>query len=410
MFDPFEIRKQFPQILELEKKGYIYLDNNATTPKPVRVIDKIQEFYKTSYATVNRGIYSLITRSTNEFEDALDNIGRFIGADFSETIPSFNSTDAMNMLALSLAPKISEGDIIVLSLAEHHSTIMPWRYISRIKGAKIEFMDLNPDGSMNHESLEKLLEKYESKIKVVVGVHVSNVNGVINNLREICRIAHSIDAICIGDLAQSVSHMPVNVKELEIDAGVFSGHKMFGPAGTGILYLSRSLSDDLEPGKSGSGMILKIDQNLNVEYLEPPWKFIPGTPNIEGVIGLSEAASFLRDIGMDNVLSYLRELQSEALKMLYEIDKEEKIIILSPPIEKSTGVVTFNIKGIKSEHVAFMLDMKGIAVRSGHHCAYLMHRRFGINDSVRASPHIYNTRKEIEKLIESISEILKNGS
>ncbi len=402
--DPRGVRGEFPEILDLEERGYIYLDNNATTPKPRSVIEAVKNFYEKSYATIRRGVYSLSIEATRAVEEALEDIARLIGSGPEEVVPTFNSTDAMNIIALSLAPSLGPGDYIALTRAEHHSTLMPWRYVCSLRGCRIVWIDVDRYGSVTIESLEEKLTAIK-RIRAIAAVHVSNVNGVINPLREICRIASREGALCIGDLAQSVSHMRVDVKDLGIDAGVFSGHKMFGPSGTGVLYIRRDLGEKLEPGKAGSGMITKIDpESLEVEYEEMPWRFVPGTPNIEGLAGLGEAARFLMRIGMDNVLSYLRSLQIYGEKILREY-LEEEIEIYSPPAERGTGVLSFNIKGIDPHRLAFQLDLEGIAVRSGHHCAYPLHRSLGIEKSVRASPHIYNLEDEIERLGEALKRI-----
>jgi len=405
VLDPWELRRDFPEIRYLEEKGYIYLDNNATTPKPRQVIEAVKNFYEKAYATIRRGVYSLTMDATKIFEESLESISKLINAEVEEIVPAFNSTDAMNIVALSLAPSIEEGDYIVLTRAEHHSTIMPWRYVCRLRGCRFMWIDIDRYGAAKLESLEEVISRIGDRVKVVIAVHVSNVNGVINPLRDICRIASQEGAICVGDLAQSVSHMKVDVKDLGIDAGVFSGHKMFGPSGTGVLYMKKDLGERLEPGKAGSGMITRLDpETLEVEYEEMPWKYVAGTPNIEGFIGLGEAARYLMRIGMDNVLEYLRSLQSYGEKILRETLGDE-IEIYSPPPDRGTGVLSFNIKGLDPHQLAFQLDLEGIAVRSGHHCAYPLHRSLGIEKSVRASPHIYNTFEEIERLADALARL-----
>lgn len=409
MLEPYRVRAEFPEILALEKRGYIYLDNNATTPKPRSVIDAVKRFYESSYATIRRGVYSLTLEATRLFEESLESISKLINAELEEIVPAFNATDAMNIIALSMAPELGEGDYVILTRAEHHSTIMPWRYVCRLRKCRILWVDVGDYGEIDLRSLEDIISS-RRRIKVIVAVHVSNVNGVINPLRDICRIASSEGIVCIGDLAQSVSHMRVDVRDLGIDAGVFSGHKMFGPSGTGVLYLRKELGEKLEPGKAGSGMIVKIEpETLDVEFEGMPWRFVPGTPNIEGFIGLGEASRFLMSIGMDNVLEYLRELQKYGEKLLRE-ELGESIEIYSPPIEKGTGVLSFNLRGVDPHQLAFQLDLEGIAVRSGHHCAYPLHRSLGIEKSVRASPHIYNTREEIERLAKTLRKIYLSTS
>jgi len=404
VLEPYRVRAEFPEILDLERRGYIYLDNNATTPKPRSVIDAVKRFYESSYATIRRGVYSLTLEATRLFEESLESISKLVNAELDEIVPAFNATDAMNILALSMAPELGEGDYVVLTRAEHHSSIMPWRYVCKLRKCGILWVDVGDYGEIDLRSLEDIISSGR-RIKAIVAVHVSNVNGVINPLREICRIASSEGIVCIGDLAQSVSHMRVDVRDLGIDAGVFSGHKMFGPSGTGVLYLRKELGEELEPGKAGSGMIVKIDpETLDVEFEEMPWRFVAGTPNIEGFIGLGEASRFLMSIGMDNVLGYLRDLQRYGEKLLAEA-LGEAIEIYSPPVEKGTGVLSFNLRGVDPHQLAFQLDLEGIVVRSGHHCAYPLHRSLGVEKSVRASPHIYNTREEIERLAEILRKI-----
>jgi cysteine desulfurase/selenocysteine lyase len=405
VLDPRRIREDFPEIKYLEERGYIYLDNNATTPKPRPVIEAVKNFYERSYATVRRGVYSLTIDATRLFEESLESISKLINSDAEEVIPAFNSTDAMNILALSLAPTIGEGDYIALTRAEHHSTIMPWRYVCKLRGCKILWIEVDRYGATRLESLEEILSNARGRVRAVIAVHVSNVNGVINPLRDICSIASQEGAICIGDLAQSVSHMKVDVRDLGLDAGVFSGHKMFGPSGTGVLYIRKDLGEELEPGKVGSGMITRLDpETLEVEFEGMPWRYVAGTPDIEGFIGLGEAAKYLMRIGMDNVLEYLRSLQSYGEKLIQETLGEE-IEVYSPPPDRGTGVLSFNIKGLDPHQLAFQLDLEGIAVRSGHHCAYPLHRSLGIEKSVRASPHIYNTYEEIERLAGTLARI-----
>jgi len=278
VLEPYRVRAEFPEILDLKRRGYIYLDNNATTPKPRSVIDAVKRFYESSYATIRRGVYSLTLEATRLFEESLESISKLVNAELDEIVPAFNATDAMNILALSMAPELGEGDYVVLTRAEHHSSIMPWRYVCKLRKCGILWVDVGDYGEIDLRSLEDIISSGR-RIKAIVAVHVSNVNGVINPLREICRIASSEGIVCIGDLAQSVSHMRVDVRDLGIDAGVFSGHKMFGPSGTGVLYLRKELGEELEPGKAGSGMIVKIDpETLDVEFEEMPWRFVAGTP------------------------------------------------------------------------------------------------------------------------------------
>ena len=408
MFDPYEVRKDFP-ILEREINGYklIYFDNAATSQKPKQVIDAMKEFYEKYNANIHRGIHTLSQEASELYEDAHEEVAKFIGADgIEEVIFVKNTTEAINLVAYSWAlNKLNEKDEVLTTLLEHHSNIVPWEILSRLRGFKVKYADINADGTLNIESLEQLTTE---KTRIICVSHVSNVTGAINDVKRIAKLAHEHDAIIILDGAQSVPHMPIDVKNLDVDFLAFSGHKMLGPTGIGVLYGKRELLEEMEPFLGGGNMIKSVrcqfpNGNCQIEWHDLPWKFEAGTPNICGGIGLMEAVKYLRRIGMENVQRHERELTEYALKRFGEF---EKVKFYGPKdASLKCGIIPFNIDGMNPHDVALMLDSFGIMVRSGYHCAEPLHRRLGIKGSARASFYIYNTKEEIDRFIEVLRSI-----
>jgi len=408
MFNPYEIRKDFP-ILDREINGYklIYFDNAATSQKPRQVIDVMKEFYEKYNANIHRGVHTLSQEASELYENAHKEVANFINADgMEETIFVKNTTEAINLVAYSWAlNKLSEGDEILTTLLEHHSNIIPWEILSKIRGFKVKYADINADGTLNIESLERLTTE---KTRIICVSHVSNVTGAINDVKRIAKLAHEHDAIIILDGAQSVPHMPIDVKNLDVDFLAFSGHKMLGPTGIGVLYGKRELLEEMEPFLGGGNMIKSVrcqspNGNCQIEWHDLPWKFEAGTPDICGGIGLMEAVRYLRRIGMENVQRHERELTEYALKRFGEF---EKVKFYGPKdASLKCGIIPFNIDGMNPHDVALMLDSFGIMVRSGYHCAEPLHRRLGIKGSARASFYIYNTKEEIDRFIEVLRSI-----
>ena len=408
MFNPYEIRKDFP-ILDREINGYklIYFDNAATSQKPRQVIDVMKEFYEKYNANIHRGVHTLSQEASELYENAHKEVANFINADGIEEIVFVkNTTEAINLVAYSWAlNKLSEGDEVLTTLLEHHSNIVPWEILSKIRGFKVKYADINADGTLNIESLEQLTTE---KTRIICVSHVSNVTGAINDVKRIAKLAHENDAIIILDGAQSVPHMPIDVKNLDVDFLAFSGHKMLGPTGIGVLYGKRELLEEMEPFLGGGSMIKSVrcqspNGNCQIEWHDLPWKFEAGTPNICGGIGLMEAVRYLRRIGMENVQRHERELTEYALKRFGEF---EKVKFYGPKdASLKCGIIPFNIDGMNPHDVALMLDSFGIMVRSGYHCAEPLHRRLGIKGSARASFYIYNTKEEIDRFIEVLRSI-----
>ncbi len=398
------IRKDFP-ILEREIHGHklVYFDNAATTQKPIQVINAIVDFYTKHYANIHRGLHTLSQEASELYEEAHEVIARFINAySWDEVVFCHNTTDAMNMVAYAWGLKnLREGDEIVLTVMDHHSTMLPWRNAARLRGAKIKYVDITNDGYLNYDDLE---EKITEKTRVVVFPVMSNVVGTINDVKRIVKLAHEVDAIVVADGAQSVPHMPTNVRELGIDFLGFSGHKMLGPTGIGVLWGRRDRLEEMMPFKVGGDTIKDVTLD-SVVWHDLPWRFEAGTPNIAGGIGLAEAAKYLMRIGMENVRAHEKELVKYTFKRFEELG--EDIIVYGPrnPDDRG-GVIAFNIKDLHHHTVGKALDYFGIAVRTGMHCAHPLHYRLGLKGTVRASYYIYNTKGEIDYFIESLKKII----
>ncbi|MGB9725776.1 MAG: aminotransferase class V-fold PLP-dependent enzyme [Fervidicoccaceae archaeon] len=402
--DVESIRRDFPILnRKVHDKRLIYFDNAATTQRPKQVVEAIARFYLYNNANVHRGMHTLSQEASEEFERAHEIVARFIGArSWREIVLTMNTTDSINLVAWGWGlGKLREGDEILLTVMDHHSNMLPWREVARRVGAKVKYVDIDSQGRINYRDLE---DKLSERTKVVAFPMASNVVGTINDVRRIARLAHSVGAIAIGDGAQYVPHVPTDVKTLELDFMAFSGHKMLGPTGTGILWGREELLNEMQPFRVGGETI--EDVTLDDVIWQPlPWRFEAGTPNIAGMIGLAEAVRYLERIGMENVRAHDVELVRKALKRLSELGGDVSVIGPLNP-EERTGLVAFNIKDLHYHTVAKALDMYGIAVRSGGHCAHPLHYRLGIKGSVRASFYIYNTEEEIDAFYEALKTII----
>ncbi|MEM4536614.1 MAG: cysteine desulfurase [Nitrososphaerota archaeon] len=398
-----EIRKDFP-ILErkIRGKSLVYLDSAASSLKPIQVVEAIREFYLIEYSNIHRGVHYLSQSATSRYEESREKIAKFINAHSSEEIIfTYGTTDSLNMLAYGYGLRVLKpGDKILLTIMEHHSNILPWMYISTLTGAKIDYIDITDEGEIDYYELD---EKINEKTKIVSITHMSNVLGTIIDVKKIAKKIHEVGGVIIVDGAQSVPHMPINVRELEIDFLAFSGHKMLGPTGIGVLWIKRDLLDDMHPPRLGGGSIRDVTLD-DFTFLDPPHRFEAGTPNIAGVIGLARAVEYLEKIGMNNVRRHEEELTSYALK---ELDRFKGQIDVYGPSSVSIrgGIIAFNVKGLDPNMVGGLLDSFGIAVRTGKHCAHPLHQRLSIDGSVRASIYIYNTKEEIALLTSALEEI-----
>lgn len=380
-----------------------YLDSAATTQKPASVIKAVNDYYNLFNANPHRGAYYLSVKATEMYENAREVVKDFIGADKSKEIVFVkNATEGFNLLAYSYGMNfISEGDEIVISIAEHHSNLVPWQQVAKARGAVLKYMYLNEDGIISDDEIEN---KITEKTKIVSVTHVSNVLGTINPVKKIIEKAHSVGAIAILDGAQSIPHMKVNVKDLDADFVVFSGHKMLSPMGIGVVYGKEKLLEKMPPFMFGGDMIEYVWEQ-EATFAEVPFKFEGGTQNVGGAVGLTAAIKYLNEVGMQNVEDHEKELVSYAIEKLSEIP--HVTIYGTKDIDKKAGVLSFNVDEVHPHDVSTILDSYGIAIRAGHHCANPLMRHMKINATCRASFYIYNTKEDIDALAEALKNTRK---
>ncbi|MFQ5798531.1 MAG: cysteine desulfurase [Bacteroidota bacterium] len=395
-----KIRSEFPIFDRIVKsKPLVYLDSAATTQKPLAVIDTVNEYYRNYNANVHRGIYVISEEATQRYEEARDKVTRFINAPAREGIVfTRNTTEAINLVANSWGrTNLKPGDEVLLTQMEHHSNLIPWQLITREKQAKLKFIPLTPEGRLDLDQLPDLLTE---RTKVVSLAHVSNVLGTINPVAEIVRKAHEVDAVVVVDGAQSVPHIPVDVQELDCDFLAFSGHKMLGPTGIGVLWGNVKLLDAMPPYMGGGEMISEVQLEY-ATYRELPWKFEAGTPNIVGAIGLGAAIDYLESIGIENLLDHEQELLEYSLEVLKNLND----IDVYGPFPDRSGVISFNIKGVHPHDVSTILDEDAVFIRAGHHCAQPLMRWLDVAATVRASFYLYNTKEDADRLVESLRKV-----
>ena len=393
------IRDDFPILKRsVYDQPLIYLDNAATTQKPKQVIEAITNYYQAYNANVYRGIHTLSGESTEVFDSVRQQVADFIGAKEKEEIVFTSGTTAsINDCARSLSFLIEEGDEILLTAMEHHSNIIPWQQLAKEKGAHLRYAELSSDGEMDLEDFE---EKLTEQTKVVAFTHVSNTLGTINPVKKMTQLAHEVGAIVVVDGAQAVSHFQIDVEELDVDFYAFSAHKMYGPTGIGVLYGKRKWLEAFNPANFGGEMIEYVGENEST-WAAIPHKFEAGTPNISGVIGLGAAIRYIENIGLKNIEAYEQKLTNYLLAQLEEI---EWVQVYGPlDSESRSGVVMFNLEDVHSHDLATALDLDGIAIRAGHHCAQILMRRLGIVASARASLCFYNSKEEIDQFIQSLT-------
>ncbi|EMY4799276.1 cysteine desulfurase SufS [Bacillus pacificus] len=391
-----EIRKQFP-ILDQKVNGkqLVYFDSAATSQKPIQVIETLERYYKEYNSNVHRGVHTLGTKATDAYEGAREKVRKFINAkSMEEIIFTRGTTTALNTVAASYGlENVKEGDEIVISYMEHHSNIIPWQQVAKKTGATLKYLPLQPDGTI---SIEDARQTITPNTKIVSIMYVSNVLGTINPVKEIGAIAHENGAIMVVDGAQSTPHMKVDVQDLNCDFYALSAHKMCGPTGIGVLYGKKELLNNMEPIEFGGEMIDFVDLQEST-WKELPWKFEAGTPIIGNAIGLGAAIDFLEEIGLDNIEKHEHELAQYALERLSEVDG---VTIYGP--KHRAGLVTFNIEDVHPHDVATVLDVEGIAVRAGHHCAQPLMKWLKAYSTARASFYLYNTKEEIDTFVESL--------
>ena len=404
MFDFKTIIKDFPILnRKINEKKLIYFDNAATSQKPKVVIDALSNFYSNTNANIHRGVHTLSMESTYLYDEAKDKIAEFINAPNSNSIIfTRGTTESLNLIADSWGQSnLKEPDNIVITELEHHSNIVPWQELIKKTKSKLKYIPINSDGTLNLSNINNIITK---NTKLVSMTHVSNGIGTINNIKEIIKIAKSVGAITIIDAAQSAPHMPLEVADLDCDFLTFSGHKMLAPTGIGVLYGKKEILEAMPPYQKGGDMILEVTFDKST-WNEIPFKFEAGTPNIAGAIGLSAAVKYLMEIGMQNIREHEIEITKYAYSNLMNINGIE---ILGPEnIDIRAGLISFNIPDIHPHDLGTFLDSKGIAIRTGHHCAMPLIKKLGSHSSARASFYIYNTNQEIDKFTTEINNSIK---
>jgi cysteine desulfurase/selenocysteine lyase len=404
MLNLTSIQKDFP-ILEVEAHPgvpLVYLDNAATSQKPVQVIEAMDVYYRGYNANVHRGIHRLSEEATEAYESARERIARFINApDPATVIFTRNTTEAINLVAWSWGrTNLKPGDEILLTEMEHHSNIVPWQLLAEEKGVKVRYIPFLDNGILDLTNLSDLLTK---RTKIFAFTAMSNVFGTINPTKKLVAAARAVGAITVVDAAQSVPHLPVDVQDLDCDFLAFSGHKMCGPTGIGILYGKRALLEEMPPFLSGGDMIRRVTFEGS-SWNDLPWKFEAGTPSIAEGIGLGAAVDYLSTVGMDAIHAHEQFITDYALEALSEVKDMQ---FLGPPVAQRGGVVSFNLTGLHPHDISQVLDQDGIAIRAGHHCAMPLHQRLCILASARASFYLYTRPEDIDRLVTSLHRVRK---
>ncbi|MCO6393681.1 MULTISPECIES: cysteine desulfurase [Corynebacterium] len=398
------IRAEFPILSRTVRDGkpLVYLDSGATSQRPQSVWNAEQEFVLNTFAPVHRGSYQLAEEATDAYETARERIANFVGADGEEIAFTKNATEALNLVAYVLGDdragkhQIKRGDTIVVTELEHHANLVPWQELARRTGATLKWYSMTADGRIDLDSLE-----LDDTVKVVAFTHQSNVTGAVADVDEIVRRARAVGALTVLDACQSVPHMPVNFHELDVDFAAFSGHKMCGPSGVGAVYARKSIFRELPPFLTGGSMIeiVKMDSST---YAPTPQRFEAGTQMTSQVVGLGAAVEFLESIGMENVQRHEHMLTEYALERMQEIPG---LVIAGPAVaEQRGGAIAFTVDGVHPHDLGQVLDAHGVAIRTGHHCAWPAHRELEVQATSRASFYLYNTKEEVDALVEAIRE------
>ncbi len=408
MLDINQIRADFPVLRrQVHGKPLVYLDNAATSQKPEVVIQAMDDYYRRYNANIHRGVHTLAEEATAAYEGARRKVGRFINAYSPQEIVFVrNTTEAINLVARSWGrANMGRGDVIILSVMEHHSNLVPWQLLSQETGAQLEFVGLDAEGRLVMDDLDRLLAEFGPRVKLVSLSGMSNVLGTINPIAEIAPKVHAAGALLLVDGAQSVPHIPVDVRELGADFLAFSGHKMLGPTGIGALWARKEILRGMPPFLGGGDMIKSVHLRES-EWNDIPHKFEAGTPNVAHAIGLGAAIDYLNGLGMPDVQAHEQAMAAYALERLSTVPN---LHIYGPPAEERGGVVTFNLLRngellIHPHDLASILDREGIAIRAGHHCAQPLMEHYGVPATARASFYVYNTENEIDKLVAALSK------
>ena len=400
-----KIREQFPILKkEVNNKPLVYLDNAATTQKPLVMLDEIQKYYKETNANVHRGIHTLSHESTKAWEGTHEKIAEFLNAENAEEIIfTKNATESLNLVANTYGRQfLNEGDVIVISEMEHHSNIVPWQQLAKEKKLKLEWIPVLDNFKLDLNYLDYLLRKYKERLKILSIVHVSNVLGTVNDIPLLAKKIHSVGGVLCLDASQSVPHMEVDVQKLDCDFLVFSGHKIYGPMGIGVLYGKKELLEKMNPWITGGDMVNKVSKN-GARWADIPEKFEAGTPNVAGAIGLVASINWLKKYNWKEILEREKELTQIVLSGISTIYDLEVLGSLST--KERVGVISFKIKDMHPHDIATLLDERGIAVRTGFHCCEPLHERFNFGPSTRVSFGIYNTQEEARYFVNSFKAI-----
>ena len=393
-------RKDFPIFDAPENSGLIYFDNAATTQRPQCVIDAVSDFYKKNNANPLRGLYDLSGRATEAYESARHTTADFLNAKDCEIIFTRNASESLNLVAYTWGmANVSSGDEIAVCISEHHSNILPWQMLSQAKGAKLVFMECNPKTA---ELPETELDKINARTKLVAVGHVSNVLGITNPVKEIASRAHAVGAVCVVDGAQAVPHFKVDVKDIDADFYAFSGHKICGPMGIGVLYGKKELLEEMPPFLRGGEMIEYVTRE-GATWAELPHKFEAGTVNASGAVGLASALEYVQQIGFDEIVRHDNSLTSLLMEEMNRIPHVSVVGSENP--EKHCGIVTFTIDGVHPHDIASVLDSEKIAIRAGHHCAQPLGAYLGLPATARASLYFYNTEEEVRIFAEKLRNV-----
>jgi cysteine desulfurase/selenocysteine lyase len=401
-FDVQRVRQDFPILKQrLYGKPLVYLDNAASSQKPQAVIDAISRFYSEDYANIHRGVHALSERATQAYEGVRETVRRFLNAPTEQEIVFVRgATEAINLVAQSYArPRLQPGDEILISGMEHHSDIVPWQIVCAERGARLRVVPITDAGELRLDVYEKLLGP---RTKLVAITHVSNALGTINPIREIINLAHRRQIPVLVDGAQAVPHLAVDVESLDCDFYAFSGHKLYGPSGIGVLFGKAALLEAMPPYQGGGDMISSVTFEKTT-YNRLPYKFEAGTPHIAGAVGLGAAIEYVSDIGLETIAAHEHELLAEATARLTAIPE----VRLIGTAKERTGVLSFVVEGIHPHDIGTVLDREGIAIRAGHHCAQPVMQRFGVTATARASFGLYNTHAEIDALVAGVHKVLE---
>lgn len=402
--DAQQIKKDFPVFSQkINNDNLVYLDNGATTQKPLQVINAMSDYNKLSHGNPHRGVHQLSIRATEEYDSAKEAVRRFINAESAdEIIFTRNTTESINMAAYSYGKEfIKENDEIVITISEHHSNMLPWQRLAREKGAVLKYIYLNDDGRI---STDELRSKITDKTRLVSIAHMSNVLGTVHPVKDVIKYAHTKGAVVMVDGAQSTPHMKVDVREMDADFFAFSAHKMLGPMGLGVLYGKRKLLEAMPPFLLGGDMIEYVSEQ-DASFAPIPFKFEAGTQNVEGAVGLRSAIEYLENIGMDNIHNYEKQLTGYAIERMLALS----YIKIQGPKDSDMrgGIISFTVDDVHPHDIATILDSYGIAVRAGHHCCQPLMSYLNVQATSRISFYLYNTTEDVDKFMEGIKNVRK---